>query len=178
MKDSSDSQRAKARAMMPEVAKIVKPTQPAMGPRAVVTAPGTMRNYKNGGGVHSDVKQDKAMVKSMVKPSALKANGGAARAMAKPGTSTGTTVERMKSGGKCMADGGVSGLGHGKAAGAPTPAPRAKSAGMKPASIGKYAAGGVAKQRRGVATPVGKPAPLPKGGKIPVNMGPRSKAGR
>lgn len=201
MKDLGAGQRASARALMPEVAKIVRPTEPSMGPRAMVTAPGTVRNFKNGGSVHSDVKQDKAMVKQMVKSSALKkANGGAARARAnaygsdagtkvermasggaasrahaKPGTSSGTKVERMKTGGPM-----TSGLGHGKAAGAPKSAPRVHSAGMRPAAetTPKYAAGGAAKVRRGVATPAGKPAGLPSGKKIPVNMAPRSKAHR
>lgn len=201
MRDMGDGQRAKARALMPEVARIVKPVQPAMGPRAMVTAPGTTRNFKNGGAAHSDVKQDKAMVRQMVKPTALKkADGGAARARsmaygtdagtkvnhmasggaaarahAAPGSSTGTKVVRMKTGGKCMADGGVAKGSPVRSAGTPKSAPRVVSGGMKPASL---AAGGVAKLRRGVATPAGKPAPLPKGGKIPVNMGPRSKAGR
>lgn len=204
MKDLGDGQRAKARALMPEVARIVKPTAAGMGPRSMVTAPGTVRNFAKGGAVkHDDVKQDKAMIRGMVKPSALKkADGGAARAHAAPGTSTGTKVERMaaggaaaranatgampasgtavmhkKSGGKaCMATGGsvTSGLGSGKAAGAPAAAPRAKSSGMKPASL-KMASGGVAKSRKVVMDKSGKPAPLPKAPRIPVNMSPPSK---
>lgn len=202
MKDLGAEQRAKARALMPEVAKLVRPTAPAAGPRAVVTAPGTVRNFRNGGAVHSDVKQDKAMVRQMVKPSALKKAGGGAvaranaprgsdagtavlhkksggavaRANAAPGSSAGTAVMHKKSGGKCMAAGGTvtKGLGKGAAAGAPKPAPRTPSAGMKPASL-KMAAGGAAKVRRGVADSSGKPAPLPKSGKIPVNMTPPRK---
>ena len=236
MRDMGDGQRAKARALMPEVARIVKPTQPAMGPRAVVTAPGTVRNYKKGGAVHSDVKQDKAMIRGMVKPSALKkahggaataramsygsdagtkvermasggagkrpevpktfrgkrplatesrveyaSGGAAARANAKPGSSAGTSVERMKKGGACkMADGGIVPGTSNRSAGTPKPAPRTPSGGMVPAAEkpARFAAGGVAKVRRGVATPAGKPAPLPKGKSIPVNMGPRNKSRR
>jgi hypothetical protein len=176
MKDLGAGQRAKARALMPEVAQIVKPTAPAMGPRSMVTAPGTVRNFAKGGAVHSDAKQDKAMVRGMVKPSALKKAGGGAvaRAKASPGSDAGTAVMHKKSGGKCMANGGTSGLGKGAAAGAPKPAPRTPSAGMKPAAL-KMAAGGAAKSRRGVSDSSGKPAPLPKGGKIPVNMTPPRK---
>lgn len=195
MKDLGAAQRASARAMMPEVARIVKPTAPANGPRAVVTAPGTVRNFKSGGSVHSDAAMDRKMVKQMVKPTALKkADGGAARARAnaygndagtkvermasggaaarahaRPGTSTGTKVERMASGGTV-----TSGLGHGKAAGAPKSAPRVHSAGMRPAAE-KYAAGGAAKCRKGVSDMSGNPAPLPKGGKIPAHMTPPKK---
>jgi len=200
MKDLGAGQRASARALMPEVAQIVKPTAPAMGPRSMVTAPGTVRNYAKGGAVHSDVKQDKAMVRGMVKPSALKKAGGGAvaranaprgsdagtavlhkagggavaRANAAPGSSAGTSVMHKKSGGKCMAAGGTSGLGRGKAAGAPKPAPRTPSAGMKPASL-KMAAGGVAKQRKSVSNSQGKPNPLPKPPTIPKNMTPPRK---
>jgi hypothetical protein len=39
-------------------------------------SPVPIAKYKKGGAVHEDVKEDKAMVKKMVKPSALMKKGG------------------------------------------------------------------------------------------------------
>lgn len=54
-----------------------------------------LKGYASGGGVHADVKEDKSLVRKMVKPSALKMDGGAAKTrMDRPGRAAGGRVKK------------------------------------------------------------------------------------
>lgn len=77
MADLSEKNRAAARAMMPEIARM-KPTAPDSGTRSKVTAMGTARKFAKGGPVHSDVKQDKALISKMIKQADVKEGKGMA----------------------------------------------------------------------------------------------------
>jgi hypothetical protein len=77
MADLSEKNRAAARAAMPEIARM-KSTNPDSGVRSKVTAVGTSRHFKTGGAVHSDVKQDKALISKMIKSADAKEGKGMA----------------------------------------------------------------------------------------------------
>lgn len=75
-------------AMPPAPAPAPVPPSPGAGAPPMMGAPVPTvpmrhggRAYKRGGRVHDDAAQDKAMLKKMVKPSALKADGGAVEMM-------------------------------------------------------------------------------------------------
>lgn len=107
------------------------------------------KGYASGGGVHSDEKMDKALVKKMVRSTALKMDGGGAKArMDRPGRASGGRVKKAPqtnihinvtppSGSPPLAGlGAPAGIPVSKPASPPPPGPPMAGPGMPPGPMG------------------------------------------